>query len=417
MIQTQTETTKRITLHKYQAKAYHSQKRFILITAGTGGGKTHFAPVWLAKEINKYPTEDFLVVSPTYKMLNRVLMPKIESLWKGTRLQGSYAESKGLYRLPTGGNIWCGSADRPETLEGVHVRAVVMDEPSLMKRYAWIIIQARIGQRLGRALLTGTPTRGRNWLYHEFYQLWKRGDIDYDCIQFPSIANPYYPKEEYERAKRTLDSRTFKIRYEGLFEKMEGLVYIDFDDSNIIDYEPKNVIETRYGIDWGFNNPAVVDVFQKNKDGIWHQVDEWYENGKLIEKQIDIVREFFNKYGRGYCYCDPSEPAYIQTFLNAGIPAIGADNSIRPGISEVQTLTKTKRLLVHRRCKNTIEEYESYVYPENDKDVPVKEYDHSMDATRYAMRGEKFMPQEESKEIYDLEDVGMEVEAVNLGDY
>ena len=405
----------KIKLHYYQTLAYKSNKRFILIVAGTGGGKTWFTAPWLAREVSKYPTDNFLLVSPTYKMLNRVLVPKIRELWKGSKLEGEYKEARGVYELPTGGKIFCGSADRPETLEGVHVRAVVMDEPSLMKRFTWIVVQARVGQKLGRVLLTGTPTRGRNWLYHEFYKPWKEGEPEFDVIQFKSLDNPYYPKEEFERANRTLDRRTFAIRYLGLFEKMEGLVYIDFNDSNIIDYMPSNVVETRYGLDWGFNNPAVVDVFQKDKDGIWYHVDEWIKSKQVIKEQIKAVQDFEIKYGRGYLYCDPSEPAYIQTFVNAGLLAVAADNSVRPGIQEVQTLTKLNQLLVHRRCKDTIEEYESYVYPENEKDVPVKDYDHSMDATRYAMRGTKAIPAQ--PEMIVPEDIGMEIEEVVIGDY
>ena len=57
------------------------------------------------------------------------------------------------------------------------------------------------------------------------------------------------------------------------------------------------------------------------------------------------------------------------------------------GITKVQDYLKIQgdgkpRLTVDPSCVNTINEFESYVWKEN-KDEPVKDNDHAMDALRY----------------------------------
>ncbi|MQY69791.1 MAG: terminase, partial [Firmicutes bacterium] len=216
------------TLHRYQLKAMLSPARFIGLIAGTGGGKTFFGPIWLLKQVRDYPQDSFFVIAPTFPLFNRTTMPEFRKRFDyDPDLKGEYKEQKKEYRLGTGGIIYFGSADRPDSLEGGQVRAVWCDEAGQIKLASWQAIQRRLGVKMGRCLLTTTPY-SLNWLKTDFYDPWKAGDSDYDVIQFSSIDSPYYPRKEYERAKRTLDRRIFEMRYMGLFRKMAGLVYAEF---------------------------------------------------------------------------------------------------------------------------------------------------------------------------------------------
>lgn len=396
-----------IKLHPFQWQTMQSEKRFVAMIAGSGGGKTHFGPVWLAQEIQKYPKDTFLIVAPTFKMLQRTVIPKIELCFKGTFFEGELKETKLQYLLPNNGIIYFGSADNPDSLEGVHVRAAWLDEASLMSRDLWIVVQGRLGRHQGRCLITTTP-RAFNWLYHDFYRRFLDGDKDFDVIQFRSIDNPHYPREEFDRMRNALDSRIFEMRYCGQFRKMSGLVYPDFGPESIVDNTNRNFIEVRYGVDWGYNNPAVILALGADNDGVWYLLDEWCERGKLLDDVIIQAQAMQKRYGIGVFYCDPSQPAYIDAFNKNGLPTLGADNSIPPGIQAVGMLIKTKCLKVSRSCKNTIEEFETYHYPEDaKKDLPVKEDDHCMDALRYAIRGEGTEEVEEEIIIFG-EDIGLE---------
>ncbi len=209
-MQTQRVRYKEVHLLPHQAAALRSKSRFIGLIGGTGGGKSFTIPWWLFAEIQNHPKDEYIVAAPTYKMLTRATVPIIRDAYRDTDLEGEYKPSYNVYLLPTGGKIWFGTADRPESLEAGQYRAACLDEAGQMKYMAWI--QARLGMKEGRALLTTTPY-GLNWLYHEFYLHWKKDDPNYDVINFSSIDNPYYPAREFERAKRDLSESLFAMRF------------------------------------------------------------------------------------------------------------------------------------------------------------------------------------------------------------
>jgi len=86
-------------------------------------------------------------------------------------------------------------------------------------------------------------------------------------------------------------------------------------------------------------------------------------------------------------------------FNQAGLKAIAANNEVLPGIIEVTSYLETQkdgkpRLFIRNNCVQTIKEFEQYRYPDdkeerNKEEVPLKVYDHSMDALRYLIMGLK----------------------------
>lgn len=375
---------KRVSLHQHQQTALKSDKRFIGIIAGTGGGKTFFGPIWLSKEIAKYPGDQFFVIAPTYKMLTRATVPMLIGCYRGTTLEGEYKETKGQYILPDGGIIWFGSADRPETLESGQYRAVWIDEAGQMKFQVWIVMQARLGVKMGRCLITTTPY-SLNWLKTEFYDRWKGGDPDYDVIQFSSIDNPYYPKPEFERARNTLDTRIFEMRYMGEFRKMAGLVYAEFTQDNIAEPEGIKFKQVVAGVDWGFYpDPAVIILHGEDNQGRVWVFFEYYHLRKTIDEMADDALAIRKKYGVDEFWCDPSEPGYIEVFKRKGLRARASKvKSVNEGIGAVTALIKNKALFVSRKCPNWLDEVETYHIPEG-KEKP-EGPNHALDATRYAI--------------------------------
>lgn len=382
-MQTQTqERAKEIRLFPHQAKALRGTKRFTALIGGTGGGKTYTGPIWLYQEIVRYPTDQFFVIAPTYKMLTRATVPTLIETFRGTQAEGEYKLSLGQYILPSGGMVWLGSADRPETLEAGQYRSAWLDEAGQMKYQVWVVIQARLGQKLGRALLTTTPY-AMNWLYSEFYKRYKENDPNYEVINFASIDNPLYPKEEYERAKKTLSPILFEMRYQGYFRKMEGLIYPDFCASHIVDdFDIPQEWKERgaAGQDWGFNNPAVTLYGAIDDDDVLYVYKEIYKQGSLLSELAgEMDKNVFH-------WADPSGLQHIEELRMMGIDIDAADNDVNPGIEKVNARIRTNRLKVFRSCKNLIDEFETYHWQEG-KDKPFKENDHCQDALRYLVMG------------------------------
>ena len=380
--------TTRVKLHKGQTRVWKSKAKYVAMLAGTGSGKTWVGPIWLYREIQQHPTGSFLVVSPTYQMFQRIVLPETLKFMDAVA-KGEYRSGERTYYLPTGGKIYFGSADNPFSLEGVHVYAAWMDEAGQMKREAWDVVLRRVGFHNGRVLITTTPYN-LGWLKTEFYDRWKAGDKDYDVIQFASIENPYYPREEFERAKATMQDWKFKMFYLGEFTKPEGLVYEDFDSSkHIVNPFPIPPEWRRImGIDFGYNNPTAAVWIAISPDDVMYVYREYYKRNKIPQESGAEILRLCQGENIEAAFCDPSEPAAIEEYRRLGIPAISANNAVKEGIEDVIARLKGDRLFVFRGLNNLLDEIENYrwkVHNDNVVDEPIKEYDHAVDALRYAV--------------------------------
>ena len=386
---------RKVTLHPFQTKAFTRKERFVALIAGTGGGKTFLGGPWLCNEISKYPGEIWLILAPTYKILSRATMPTFMAFVQGTKFEGVYKESKGIYELPDGGLIYCMSTDNWKGIEGGQYRAAWLDEAGQMQRMAWIAVQARLGLKQGRCLFTTTPY-ATNWLFTDVVVRWREGDPDYFVIQFRSIDNPYYPVEEYERASRSMDSRLFKMRYDGVFERMAGLVFPEF--SNIIsDENPTQIIQTEWpkfgGLDWGFNDPFVAMVGALDSDHTFHLFYERYQSRCTIPTHAEMLRRSGMHHVELY-FGDPSGAQQIADMGGEGFAVHPGNNDIQTGIEALTARILLNRLVVYRSsCPNLIRESELYRYPvEEDMtnvhtEKPIDANNHALDALRYLIRG------------------------------
>lgn len=377
-----------IRLHPGQSKAWKSEARFVAMIAGTGGGKSWYGPIWLYREIQKQPKGSFLVVSPTFPMFQRIVLPRTRE-FLDTTTGGEYRAGERIYYLPTGGKVFFGSADNPFSLEGVHVRAAWLDEAGQMKREAWDVALRRVGFYKGRVLITTTPYN-LGWLKTEVFDRWKAGDRDYEVVQFPSILNPAYPKEEFERAKATMPDWKFKMFYLGQFARPTGLIYQDFDPAKHV-VEPFEIPANWrriIGVDFGYNNPTAAVWLAVNPDGVVYAYREYYQREKLPEESGREIKQLSGDDRIELVACDPSEPAAIEQYRRLGLPARAGYNAVKEGIEAVIALMKSNRFFVFRGLVNLLDEIENYRWAEKQeqlKDEPVKEYDHAVDALRYAI--------------------------------
>ena len=109
--------------------------------------------------------------------------------------------------------------------------------------------------------------------------------------------------------------------------------------------------------------------------------------------------ELHREFGIEVFVCDPSEPAYIDKFRAAGLNAIGADNSVIPGINAVKKRLAEKRLFFVRdalrrpdqmlidaqKPRRVEDEIPAYVWSTKAKEQPIKVDDHGVDMVRYAI--------------------------------
>lgn len=380
---------KTIKLHKFQDQAIFAKERFVALIAGIQSGKTIGGAIWARMMFDKYEGDDGLIAAPNYKILQQSTLPKFFEI--NPDLKRYYRKGDSIIEVPGRGKIYIRSTDNPNVIEGMTLRWIWPDEAGQMKLDAWINFQGRLSILQGSLLITTTPY-ALNWLKTDFYDKWKKGVKDYKVVQFRSVDSPYFPKEEFERVKNTMDARTFRRRYCGLLEKMEGLVYDDFMPSIHI-IEPKKIEfkEVIAGIDWGFNHPTAIAIIGVDKDNCFYLIDEYYERGKITSEIIEKLKFYQDKYKVRFWYPDPAEPDRLEEMKQAGLfprEVNKGKGSVSLGIDKVRALIKENRFKVFNTCKYAIEEFNLYCYPDEDKGIkeePIKENDDLMDAGRYAI--------------------------------
>jgi len=119
--------------------------------------------------------------------------------------------------LVNGRKILVRGADNQDSLRGVSLTYLVMDEVAFIKPEIWErVLRAALSDKKGRAMFISTPS-GRNHFY-EWFQLGQSGeDDDWKSWHFTTADNETIDPKEIEAAKRTLSSFAFNQEYMSSF--------------------------------------------------------------------------------------------------------------------------------------------------------------------------------------------------------
>jgi len=400
-----------MTLHDKQLEAYLSEKPVTIMLSGIQGGKTTCGALWLRRRVSKVTDSNmnFLVTAPTVKIFNQSTEPKFHEFFNGL---GKYNKSEHVFEMNRKRKIFLRSLHEPDSIEGMtNVQGIWSDELGKCNLKAWTNIQGRAAFKRAPVFGTTTPY-ALNWLWKDIYKPWKQGKRpDVSVIQFASIDNPHFPKEEYERQKRLLDPRVFAMKYQGHFERMAGLVYSDIhEDDNFADPFKPNPRDYYIiaGVDFGFTNPFAVSIRamhrREKKD---FQIGEIYRTNQTPSDVVRILLSIQNAVGVETFYCDSEDPGTIADLQRAGVRAVAVrkeKDSVKNGIMAHTALIRSREYKMFKgKCGHSEDEYATYHYEEDDgeeenlKEEPVNAHNHLMDANRYATWMTKSFREEREK--------------------
>jgi len=385
-----------------QSTALFSQKKITIAATGVQWGKTILGVVWLKMLMHQFndPEDAFIVTSPTYKILSQSTLPPFLRMNEDI---GKYHGQESSFQIRGGGKVWFRTNHDPDSVVGItNVRGILCDEAGKYSRYFWDNIQARSSICKAPVMIVTSPY-SLNWLYKDFIKKWMAGDEHVhqiaNIVMARSDENPYFPKEEYEERKLTMDPRRHNMIYGGKFEKAEGLVYSHFDEKIHV-VEPFSLPHgTRYfaGVDWGYTDPFVIKVRAITPDGTHYSIAEFYKTQLRSGKMVEAAARFASMWPIETFFCDPSRPDYISEFCAHGLTAVGATNAIQMGIDRHHELIISDRYYVFAgTCRYTLDEYEMYHYPEEKElnpnqdgkdELPVDQANHCMDCERYVTYG------------------------------
>lgn len=397
-----------IAMHAGQARAMLCEKRFVCVLAGTQSGKTVFGPHWLLREIKLRGPGDYMVVTPTFPLLELKALPEFKMLFKRMRKLGEYVghptkkftfSAKGAKRTfgyvpETPTVVHFGYAADPDSLESATAKAVWCDEAGQkkFKLASWEAIQRRLSVHEGRALITTTPY-DLGWLKQKIWDPWHAADgnhPDIDVIRFDSTENPWFPQEEFERMRSQLPRWKFRMFYQGFFERPAGMIYDAFDDQTM--KVPRFTIPAEWkrylGLDFGGVNTAGVFYAEEPGTKKLYAYREYKAGGRTAKEHADALK-------RGEP-CIPlcvggskSEGQWRDEFRAAGLPVRPPEISdVEVGINRVYATIKRGELLVFNDLAGYLEELATYSRKVNDKGDPTEEIEdknsyHFADAQRY----------------------------------
>jgi hypothetical protein len=254
---------------------------------------------------------------------------------------------------------------------------------------AWEAVQRRLSLSEGRVLGSTTPYN-MGWLKTEVFDRWKAGDPDFDVIQFKSIMNPSFPKEEYTRMKGKLPAWKFAMFYDGQFEKPAGLIYDCFIDA--MHTCPRFHIADKWqrylGLDFGGVNTAAVYYAQEPKTNKLY-LYRIYKAGSMTA--AEHARAIL-KGEPMIPFCvggSPSEGQWRDEFKAAGLPVRAPDiKDVEVGIDRVYEAHKDNDIIVFDDLAGYLDEKHTYARKLDDSGEPTeaienKETFHYMDAERY----------------------------------
>lgn len=200
-------------LLNWQKEVLSDKTRFKIVCAGRRSGKSRMAAIMLLIEGLQCPQGSAVMyVAPTQGQARVIIWDTILELGRDV-ITSSHVNNAEI-TLINGIRIYIRGADRPDTLRGVSLVFVVLDEYADMKPMVWEqIIRASLSDKKGRALFIGTP-KGRN----HFYDIYMKDDPEYKSWSFCTADNELIDPAEILAAERTLSSFAFKQEYLASFD-------------------------------------------------------------------------------------------------------------------------------------------------------------------------------------------------------
>lgn len=389
--------------------------RYRVCKGSRASKKSKTTALWFIVNMMKYPQANTLVVRKTFRTLKdscftelkwAVHRLKVDAWWefKESPLEATYK--------PTGQKIYFRGLDDPLKVTSITVDVGVLcwawleEAYEVMKEDDFNVLDESIrgGIPEGSGLfkqwtITFNPWNEHHWLKKRFFD-----DPDDETLALTTnyMCNEWLDAADikvFEDMKKR-NPRRYAVAGLGGWGIVEGLVYENWKEErfDIDEVRSRPGIISAFGLDFGYtNDPSTLFcglLDQKAKQ--LFVFDEMYEKGLSNKKIADTVKNM--GYGKERITADSAEPKSIDELKSLGLRVKGAakgKDSIKNGIQWIQDL----EIIIHPSCVNFITEISNYTWDQdrfgNKLNVPIDDFNHLMDAMRYALEkyitGSKWM--------------------------
>ena len=320
-----------ISVLPWQQEVWNHEARVKVVAAGRRTGKSRLAAYLLIVNALQADRGHVFYVAPTQGQARDIMWQTLLEVGHPV-IEGSHINNLQI-KLINGAMISLKGADRPETMRGVSLKYLVMDEYADMKPEVWEqILRPALADQKGQALFIGTPM-GRNHFYELYLYGQKGDDSSFAAFHFTSFDNPILDPTEIEAAKKSMSSFAFRQEFMASFEALGGELFkeewVKFSE------DPPEVGDYYIAIDLaGFEDEGKktknkrldntsISVVKVNEDG-WYVEEIIYGRWDVKEtakKIFDAVKKY--------------EP--VATGIEKGI----AKQAVMPYLSDIMRRTQT----------------------------------------------------------------------------
>lgn len=407
----------------WQIAPWRDKSQILLITGSAGGGKSRLAGEKVHAFMQKYPGATGLMLRKAREYASKSIVPFMDRTVIGPDPRVRMRKSDSLFEYDNGSQLYWGGMKDDSQREGLRsigqdgsLDIVWIEEGNAFTRNDLDELLARMRGKAAdwtQIIVTTNPDVPTHWIYQDLI----RGG---QATVFYSGAkdNPYNPAS-YMRTLGMLKGILKARLVEGLWVQAEGAVYEEFDHSiHVLPAFPIPASWRRIRvIDFGYSNPFVCQWWAQDPDGRIYLYREIYQTKRLVEDlAAEIIKLSVMIDDKGAEVPEQIEATVADwdaedraTLERHGVPTIPARKEISPGIQAVKArlakaedgrprlfllsgalVEEDEKLVEAKKPTSTEAEFPGYVWPKAVdgkpvKEVPVKENDHGMDDTRYAV--------------------------------
>lgn len=396
----------------WQVAAFKDKSRIMLCYGGAGGGKTRLGAEKCHAYALKYPGSTILILRKNRQSITNTIITffysQIWGPWKQD-VNIRYEVSKHRFVYPNGSMImYGGMADelQRQQIKGIGgdggVDLIWMEEASLFVEQDFQEAMGRLrgrGKGFKQVMLTTNPASPHHWIYKRLV-LGKEASCHFSLAK----DNPT-TTQEYLSLLDSMGGIMGMRLAQGLWVQAEGVVYPEYNHTiHHIDYKaiPSTWRRIRC-IDFGYRNPFVclwIAIDHDNKKYVYREI---YQTGLLVQDAAKMINDLSQgeKIEVTIVDHDAEDRATLERY---GISTKPAFKDVASGIENVRANLKLKEdgmpslffignMLVNKDQElarkylptSTEEEITLYEYDAKGKEIPIKKYDHGMDALRYGL--------------------------------
>lgn len=379
-------------LSQKQIESYlQATHRFNIWVGAVRSGKTYSSIYKFIDFLKNGPEGSVMIVGVNRDTIQRNVLLELYK-FLGFSAPGTKTTETKLY----GRNVYfVGAHDEGAVrrIQGSTLAGAYVDEATCIPEPFWNMLLTRLSVKGAQLFATTNPEGPQHWLKKKFID--RANELDLVSWHFVMDDNPSLDPFYVENLKKEFTGSFYARFILGNWVASQGLIFDSFDDLNVYDKDYPSPNYYVASLDYGTVNPTACHIAAITPK-MWPQIrieEEYYYDSRKSGRSktdaefADEIKEFIGWKPIRALYVDPAAASLKLELRNRNLPVIDANNDVLFGIKVMSKFIANKNLLVHKSCKNLIEECQGYAWDpkasERGEDKPIKQADHCCDSVRY----------------------------------